>query len=142
MSERSLGRRSGLPRKIGLSTGAPAIPTSLKKAARENPTLESILNTGRYNCFRCGFKGGSLKSLAKAVGAEYTPKNVEFIKRRPKRVANGGHDVSHVVEAIADAQSRLLKSPAMSYLKQRGITPYTAMMYGLGSRSRQSIYLT
>lgn len=110
----------------------PSHPDESQKGSTGEPNFGVDLNTGRYNCFRCGFKGGSLKSLAKAVGAEYAPKNVEFIKRRPKRDLNNGCDVSHVAEAIADAQSRLLKSPAMSYLKQRGVKPYTAMMYGLG----------
>ena len=110
----------------------PSHPDEAQKGGTGEPNFGVDLNTGRYNCFRCGFKGGSLKSLARAVGAEYTPKNVEFIKRRPKRDVNSGYQVSHVAEAIADAQSRLLKSPAMAYLKQRGITPYTAMMYGLG----------
>ena len=40
MSEKSSARRSGLPREIGLSTGAPATRTSPRKGVRENPTLE------------------------------------------------------------------------------------------------------
>lgn len=110
----------------------PSHPDESQKGSTGEPNFGVDLSTGRYNCFRCGFKGGSLKSLAKAIGAEYAPKNVEFIKRRPRRDANNGYDVSHVLEAIADSQGRLLKSPAMSYLKHRGVTPYTAMVYRLG----------
>jgi len=110
----------------------PKHPDESQIGSTGEPNFGVDLNTGRYNCFRCGFKGGSLKSLARAVSATYVPKNVEFIKRRPKRDLTHGYVVSQVQEAIADAQSRLLNSTAMSYLRQRGITPYTAMVYGLG----------
>jgi hypothetical protein len=97
------------------------------------PNFGVDLSTGRYNCFRCGFKGGSLYSLAKKLGSDYKPAQVgEWIPKKKKRELNGGVGVADLAEAIADAQSRILSSSAMSYLKHRGVTPYTAMMYGLG----------
>lgn len=110
----------------------PSHPDESQGGTTGEPNFGVDLSTGRYNCFRCGFKGGSLKSLAAAVGADYAPKQAEFIKRRPKRDISSGYDLTHISEAIADAQGRLLKSPVMTYLRHRGVTPYTAMVYGLG----------
>ena len=115
----------------------PAHPDEQRGGTTGVPNFAIDLNTGRYNCFRCGFKGGSLYSLAKKLGATYRPKQAEFIVKRPKREINGGVTVANISEALADAQSRILSSSAMSYLKHRGVTPYTAMMYvleyGIGS---------
>lgn len=110
----------------------PAHPDEQRGGTTGVPNFAIDLNTGRYNCFRCGFKGGSLYSLAKKLGADYQPKQAEFIAKRPKRELAGGRTVADIAEALADAQSRILSSSAMSYLKHRGVTPYTAMMYGLG----------
>lgn len=110
----------------------PAHPDERRGGTTGAPNFAIDLSTGRYNCFRCGFKGGSLYSLAKKLGADYQPKHSEFIVKRPKREINGGIAVADLSEALADAQSRILSSSAMSYLKHRGVTPYTAMMYGLG----------
>ncbi len=110
----------------------PAHPDEQRGGTTGVPNFAIDLNTGRYNCFRCGFKGGSLYSLAKKLGADYQPKQAELIVKRPKREINGGVTVADLSEALADAQSRILSSSAMSYLKHRGVTPYTAMMYGLG----------
>jgi len=110
----------------------PAHPDEQRGGTTGVPNFAIDLNTGRYNCFRCGFKGGSLYSLAKKLGADYQPKQAEFITKRPKREINGGITVANLSEALADAQSRILGSSAMLYLKHRGVTPYTAMLYGLG----------
>jgi DNA primase len=110
----------------------PAHPDEAQGGTTGSPNFGIDLNTGRYNCFRCGFKGGSLYSLAKKIGSDYKPKNAEFVKKRPKRDVADGHSIADITEALADAQSRLLNSPAMSYLRHRGVTPYTAMVYGLG----------
>jgi hypothetical protein len=110
----------------------PAHPDEQRGGTTGMPNFAIDLHTGRYNCFRCGFKGGSLYSLAKKLGADYQPKQAQFIVKRPKREMNGGVTVADLSEALADAQSRILSSSAMSYLKHRGVTPYTAMMYGLG----------
>jgi hypothetical protein len=110
----------------------PAHPDESQAGATGLPNFGIDLHTGRYNCFRCGFKGASLASLAKALKVDYVPKNREYIPRKPKRVFTDGYSVNDVFETIADSQSRLLKSPAMLYLKHRGVTPYIAMVYGLG----------
>jgi hypothetical protein len=110
----------------------PAHPDEAQAGATGLPNFGIDLHTGRYNCFRCGFKGGSLANLAKALRVNYVPKTAEYIPRRPKREFTDGYSVGDVAEAIADAQGRLLRSPAMSYLKLRGVTPHTAMVYGLG----------
>jgi hypothetical protein len=110
----------------------PAHPDEQRGGTTGVPNFAIDLNTGRYNCFRCAFKGGSLYSLAKKLGADYQPKQAEFVVKKPKREINGGVTVADLSEALADAQSRILSSSAMSYLKHRGVTPYTAMMYGLG----------
>jgi hypothetical protein len=103
----------------------PAHPDEQRGGTTGVPNFAIDLNTGRYNCFRCGFKGGSLYSLPKTLGADYRPKQAELIIKRPKRDLNGGATVAGLSEALADAQSRILSSSAMSYLKHRGVTPYT-----------------
>jgi DNA primase len=110
----------------------PAHPDEAQAGTTGAPNFGIDLHTGRFNCFRCGFKGGSLTSLAKALRVDYVPKNREYIPRKSKREFTDGYSVRDAFEAVADAQARLLKSPAMSYLKHRGVTPYTAMVYGLG----------
>ncbi len=110
----------------------PDHPDEAQAGTTGTPNFGIDLNTGRYNCFRCGFKGGSLASLAKALHVDYTPKKKEYIPRKPKREFTDGYSVNDVYEAIADSQGRFLKSPAMTYLRHRGVTPYTAMVYGLG----------
>ena len=35
-------------------------------------------------------------------------------------------------EAVAEARAALLGSPVPAYLRERGIRPYTALLYGLG----------
>src|SRR5574339_564500 len=97
----------------------PNHPDESQKGSTGEPNFGIDLNTGRYNCFRCGFKGGSIASLAKALHVNYTPKNKEYIPRKPKREFTDGYSVVDVAEAIADAQSKLLTSSAMSYLKHR-----------------------
>ena len=127
-----LGQEIRITRRGWAVYWCPKHPDEAQKGSTGEPNFGVDLSTGRYNCFRCGFKGGSLKSLARALGATYVPKNMKPVKRRPRRELNHGYDLSQVQEAIADSQSRLLRSPAMSYLRQRGVTPYTAMVYGLG----------
>jgi DNA primase len=119
-------------KKVWATFWCPAHPDEAQGGTTGSPNFGIDLNTGRYNCFRCGFKGGSLYSLAKKLGSDYKPKNAEFVKKRPKRDVANGHSIADITEALADAQSRLLNTSAMSYLRHRGVTPYTAMVYGLG----------
>ena len=56
----------------------PAHPDEAQAGTTGAPNFGIDLNTGRYNCFRCGFKGGSLASLAKADAASRRgPSHVE-----------------------------------------------------------------
>src|SRR5574339_1017602 len=72
----------------------PAHPDEQRGGTTGVPNFAIDLNTGRYNCFRCGFKGGSLYSLAKKLGSDYKPKNAEFVKKRPKRDVADGHSIA------------------------------------------------
>jgi DNA primase len=111
----------------------PAHNDAARTGKTGEPNFGVDLNTGRYHCFVCHFSGGSLYILAKKLGSDYKPQQVtEYIRKKPKRELTEGKTVADVSEALADAQSRILSSSAMSYLKHRGVTPYTAMMYGLG----------
>jgi DNA primase len=112
----------------------PKHPDEQRAGTSGEPNFGVDLSTGRYNCFRCGFKGGSLRRLAKELGSDYKPKSTpdgNFIRRKPKRESSG-YSVTDVYEAVADAQSRILSSSALKYLNHRGVTSYTAMIYGLG----------
>jgi hypothetical protein len=96
------------------------------------PNLGINLEIGFWKCLRCGKSGGSLASLSKELGkgwkAEYSQNAVmnNFAPEAPRS------QVGELQEALTWARTRLLDSPAMPYLRQRGIKPYTAMIYGLG----------
>lgn len=84
---------------------------------------------GYWKCLRCGATGGSLKSLSKKLGADWKPPNADTLTRKPVRLPT---QVDCLDEAMSDARSRLHSSPAMQYLASRGVSAYTALVYGLG----------
>ena len=51
----------------------PAHPDEQRGETTAVPNFAIDLNTGRYHCFRCGFKGGSLYSLAKSLARTIDP---------------------------------------------------------------------
>lgn len=94
------------------------------------PNFGVDLETGRWNCFRCNQKGGSLYSLAKQLGSNWTPpenwKAVATKKARPTKV-------DALNEALIANRQCFVGSPAMTYARDvRGLTHYTAAVYSLG----------
>ncbi len=87
------------------------------------------LSKGYWKCLRCGATGGSLKSLSVKLGQDWKPPNTDTIRRKPARPPT---QVDCLDEAMNDARSRLHHSPAMQYLASRGVSAYTALIYGLG----------
>jgi DNA primase len=93
------------------------------------------LTKGYWKCLRCGATGGSLKSLSTKLGkvpkgdANWKPPNADTVTRKPKRLPT---QVDCLDEAMSDARSRIHHSPAMQYLASRGVSAYTALVYGLG----------
>ncbi len=98
------------------------------------PNFGVNIDEGLWNCLRCGKKGGSIRSLYLALGENFSPRGTDysptFVKKRPARAAVS--EVDRLDEAIADTRTHVISSPAMKYLHSRGITPYTALLYGLG----------
>lgn len=87
------------------------------------------LEKGYWACLRCGAKGGSLKSLSKKLGRDWQPVPVTTTppveEARPSRTP-------FLDEALAEARAHVQRSPAWSYLAERGLSPYTALVYGMG----------
>jgi DNA primase len=84
---------------------------------------------GYWKCLRCGATGGSLKSLARKLGADWRPPGTDTARHKPVRLPT---QVDCLDEAMSDARARLHHSPAMQYLRSRGVSAYTALVYGLG----------
>lgn len=84
---------------------------------------------GYWKCLRCGAKGGSLKSLARKLGTDWKPPETDTARRKPARLPT---QVECLDEAMSDARSHLHGAPARQYLSSRGVSAYTALVYGLG----------
>ncbi|MBT7071347.1 MAG: hypothetical protein HN975_10725 [Anaerolineae bacterium] len=98
------------------------------------PNFGVNVDEGNWNCFRCGKKGGSIRSLYKDLGEDFSPRGADYspvVPRKP-RARKYESEVDRLDEAIADTRNKVISSPAMHYLHSRGITPYTALLYGLG----------
>jgi DNA primase len=84
---------------------------------------------GYWKCLRCGATGGSLKSLARKLGTDWKPPEADTTRRKPARLPT---QVDCLDDAMSDARAHLHHSPAMPYLRSRGVSAYTALVYGLG----------
>jgi len=93
------------------------------------PNFGVNLQSGYWKCLRCGASGGSLRSLQDKLGRGYIPPVSETKPTRPKRPPT---QVQLLDEAVSEARSCVQSSPAWAYLSKRGVTPYTALVYGLG----------
>ena len=100
-----------------------------REGAGGHPNFGVNLQSGYWKCLRCGASGGSLKSLQNKLGRGYLPPVSETRPTRPKRPPTR---VQLLDEAVSEARACVQTSPAWAYLKQRGVTPYTALVYGLG----------
>lgn len=98
------------------------------------PNFGVNIDEGNWNCFRCGKKGGSIRSLYKALGEEFQPRGANYspVVKKIYRKRQTSSEVERLDEAISDTRHNVASSPAMRYLKSRGISAYTALLYGLG----------
>lgn len=87
------------------------------------------LAKGYWKCLRCGQSGGSLQSLSKKLGQNWRQPDTGPTKTRPARQPT---QVDCLDEAMSDTRARLHHSPAMLYLASRGVSTYTALVFGLG----------
>ena len=98
-----------------------------------HPNFGINLISGYWKCLRCGASGGSLKSLQTRLGQDWKPTVSAMVgmtvPTRPKRPPT---QVQLLDEAMSEARSIVQRSPAWSYLAERGVSPYTALVYGLG----------
>jgi hypothetical protein len=94
-----------------------------------HPNFGVHLRDGYWKCLRCGASGGSLKSLSYKLGINWKPPVSAAPPRRPERPPT---QVEQLDEALAEARSNVQRSPAWGYLAERGLRPYTSLVYGLG----------
>ena len=94
-----------------------------------HPNFGVNLVSGYWKCLRCGASGGSLQSLRIKLGQNWkTVISVPAPTHPPKPPTQ----VHRLDEAVSEARSIVQRSPAWSYLAGRGVTPHTALVYGLG----------
>jgi hypothetical protein len=93
------------------------------------PNLGVHLVEGYWKCLRCGASGGSLNALRLKLGQDWKPAVSAAL---PTRAPKPPSQVQMLDEAMSEARSIVQRSPAWAYLKQRGVLPYTALVYGLG----------
>lgn len=84
---------------------------------------------GYWVCLRCGEKGGSLNSLRKKLGQDWKPADTLVAVTR---YDSHPSQVNFLDEALAETRAGLQRSPAWQYLAERGLRPYTTLVYGLG----------
>jgi hypothetical protein len=93
-----------------------------------HPNFGVNLSSGYWKCLRCGATGGSLNSLRIKLGQDWKP-SVSVTPTRPLKPPTR---VQFLDEAVSEARSVIQRSPAWGYLAERGVSPYTALVYGLG----------
>jgi len=94
-----------------------------------HPNFGVNLVSGYWKCLRCGATGGSLNALRIKLGQGWRPPVSAMSPKRPPRPPS---QVGMLDEAMSEARSVVQQSPAWNYLAQRGVLPYTALVYGLG----------
>lgn len=86
------------------------------------------LEHGYWACLRCGVKGGSLNALRHKLGKGWQP--IQVVSAPRKQVAPS--QTALLNEAMAETRAHVQTSPAWTYLAERGLEAYTALVYGLG----------
>ena len=125
---RILGQPVRIDQRRGWATWwCPFHPDAERAGQRKQPNFGINLEEGNWKCLRCGTSGPSLKVLEKKLGT-WTPPPLQQ-KTTHRRVKS---HVEALDEALAEARSALMRSPAVGYLNGRGIRQYTALVYGLG----------
>jgi hypothetical protein len=94
-----------------------------------HPNFGVHLTEGYWKCLRCKASGGSLKSLSYKLGKGWQPPISVALPTHSERPPT---QVERLDEAMAEARANLQRSPAWGYLAQRGLRPYTSLVYGLG----------
>lgn len=111
----------------------PFHPDAERKGKTGKPNFGVNLDTGAWNCFVCDAKGPSLTKLAEALGKDYQPAPLPAGSFRLEReMPDSTNPVTELDLAIQEARAAYFNSPAAKYVASRGITDYTAAVYGLG----------
>lgn len=135
LTEHLLGKHIGKINRRGWATFWCPFHDDEKQAGTTGlPNFGVNVDAGNWNCFRCGQKGGSIRSLYEALGEDFDPRGADYAPAFPKKhkARAAVSEVDRLDEAITDTRAHVISSPAMKYLHSRGITPYTALLYGLG----------
>ena len=90
------------------------------------PNFGVNIDDGHWKCLRCGAAGPSLRVLRRKLGAWQPP------PQKPTTVYRSPSRTEMLDEAVAEARAALLRSPVPAYLRERGLRPYTSLLYGLG----------
>lgn len=100
-----------------------------RKGQGGHPNFGVHLVKGYWKCLRCGATGGSLNALRRKLGQDWKPPVSAAAPTRPPRPPS---QVQMLDEAVSEARAVVQRSPAWRYLAERGVLPYTALVYGLG----------
>ncbi len=93
------------------------------------PNFGVNLQNGSWKCLRCSAAGGSLQALRKALGQDWHALPVPLPVQATQIIEP---QVAKLNQALALSRAALRASPAWEYLRSRGISPATALLYGLG----------
>lgn len=107
----------------------PFHPDAEKRGESKDPNFGINIEDGYWKCLRCGASGPSLAALKRKLGTWRPPPPSPIPTHRPDE---RGPEISDLGEAFAECRGALLSSPAMEFIKGRGLKPGTAMIYGLG----------
>ncbi len=105
----------------------PFHPDHARAGQGGQPNFGLHTEKGYWKCLRCGAKGPSLAVLRKRLGKALPPRHPALPARREARP-----QIAYLTEALAENRAALMRSPAWPYLYQRGLRPYTSLLYGLG----------
>lgn len=105
----------------------PFHPDHTRAGQGGQPNFGLHTEKGYWKCLRCGAKGPSLAVLRKRLGKALPPIHPTTPTRRETRP-----QIAQLDEALAENRAALMRSPAWAYLHQRGLRPYTSLLYGLG----------
>ena len=104
---------------------------SLRAGRGGHPNFGINIEIGYYKCLRCGESGPSLSFLSHRLGKGWRPDLSQAAAMDSYAHEVPKSKVDQLDEALSAARSSLLSSPAMPYLQDRGVKPYTALVYGL-----------
>ena len=103
-----------------------------QKGHSGRPNFRLNVRVGNWTCFVCGAKGGSIVRLAKELGVDYLPRPIPDGLQTYHLNPVHESPVDTITQALEECRANYLHSPAKIYVRDRGVKPLTAAIYGLG----------